>query len=52
MEVWTPGGGGGGGAEGGGEDGGSLLEFTHHITAANRNPRGISNIFITAVEFD
>lgn len=34
----------------GGEDGGSLLEFTHHITTANRNPRGISDIFITAVE--
>lgn len=35
---------------GGGGGGVSLLEFTHHITTANRNPHGISDIFITAVE--
>lgn len=30
---------------------GSLVEFTHHITAANRNPQSISDIFIIPVKF-
>lgn len=34
-----------------GEDRGSLVEFTHHITAANRNPQSISDIFIIPVKF-
>lgn len=29
----------------------SLVEFTHHITAANRNPQSISDIFIIPVIF-
>ncbi len=33
------------------EDRGSLVEFTHHITAANRNPQSISDIFIIPVKF-
>lgn len=41
-----------GGGEERGEDGGSLVEFTHHITTANRNPRSIGDIFITPVKFD
>lgn len=52
MDTGEGGGGGEEGGGGGGDDGGSLLEFTHHITTANRNPRGISDIFITADEFD
>ena len=66
IEVWTPpaagerrGGGRKGGWRGWGEDraGGrredrrSLVEFTHHITAANRNPQSISDIFIIPVKF-
>lgn len=35
-----------------GEDGGSLVEFTHHITTANRNPQSIDDIFIIPVKFD
>lgn len=43
--------GGQGGRERRGEDRGSLVEFTHHITAANRNPQSISDIFIIPVKF-
>lgn len=35
-----------------GKDGGSLVEFTHHITTANRNPQSIGDIFIIPVKFD
>lgn len=35
-----------------GEDGGSLVEFTHHITTANRNPQSIGDIFIIPVKFN